>query len=181
MKRGVSAIEILMGIIFVVALLFVFFGDRKSSGPGIVVVDLHQVYQDLGRDLTDTQEMRKEQSALETRLQTLQENLRESISAKEKEFGENPTEEQTQLLSAMKKDAMLKVNQEMSRNRNTLQKYQTELIQEFRKEVKPIAEKIGTMQGATTVLIASPEVVLSCDPAILITDEVVEAMQQPLQ
>jgi Skp family chaperone for outer membrane proteins len=181
MKRGVSAIEILLGIIFVAALLFVFFGNLQSRGPGIVVVDLHRVYQDLGRDLTDMQEMRKEQSALETRLQSLRENLRESISAKEKEFGENPTEEQKKLLSAMKKDAVLKVNQEISRNRNALQKYQTELIQEFRKEVKPIAEEIGAKQGATTVLVASPEVILSCDPSILITDEVVEAMQQPLQ
>ena len=86
MKRGLSAIEILMGIIFIAAAFFVFYESRKSSDSGIVVVDLHQVYQNLGRDLTDAQEMRKEQSALEARRQSLLKNLEESISAKKKEF-----------------------------------------------------------------------------------------------
>ena len=31
MKRGLSAIEILMGIVFIVAVFFVFYGDGKSG------------------------------------------------------------------------------------------------------------------------------------------------------
>ena len=63
-------------------------GMENRGDPVIVVVDLNQVYQDLGRDLTDAQEMRKEQSALEVRRQSLLVNLEESIEAKKKEFGE---------------------------------------------------------------------------------------------
>ena len=142
MKRGLSAIEILMGIVFIVAVFFVFYGSRKSSDSGIGVVDMHQVYQDLGRDLTDAQAMRKERSALEARRQSLIENLEESISAKKKEFGENPTEEQSKLLAAIQQDAALKMNQEMGKIRVSLQKYQTDLITEFRKEVKLVVDVI---------------------------------------
>ena len=180
MKRGLSAIEILMGIVFIVAVFFVFYGSRKSSDPGIVVVDLHQVYQDLGRDLTDAQEMRKEQSALEVRRQSLLVNLEESIEAKKKEFGENPTEEQSKLLAAIQQDAMLKVNQEMGKNRASLQKYQTDLITEFRKEVKEVVDVIMKERNVDIVMIADPAV-LSVTSSRNITNEVTEAMQLPLQ
>jgi len=176
MKRGLSAIEILMGIVFIVAVFFVFYGDGKSGDPVIVVVDLHQVYQDLGRDLTDAQEMRKEQSALEVRRQSLLVNLEESIEAKKKEFGESPSEEQNKLLAAMQQDAAIKMNQEIGKNRASLQKYQSDLITEFRKEVKSVVDVIMKERDVDIVMIADPavlSVISSCD----ITNEVTEAMQ----
>ena len=176
MKRGLSAIEILMGIVFIVAVFFVFYGDGKSGDPVIVVVDLHQVYQDLGRDLTDAQEMRKEQSALEVRRQSLLVNLEESIEAKKKEFGESPSEEQNKLLAAMQQDAAIKMNQEIGKSRASLQKYQSDLITEFRKEVKSVVDVIMKERDVDIVMIADPavlSVISSCD----ITNEVTEAMQ----
>ena len=176
MKRGLSAIEILMGIVFIVAVFFVFYGDGKSGDPVIVVVDLNQVYQDLGRDLTDAQEMRKEQSALEVRRQSLLVNLEESIEAKKKEFGESPSEEQNKLLAAMQQDAAIKMNQEIGKSRASLQKYQSDLITEFRKEVKSVVDVIMKERDVDIVMIADPavlSVISSCD----ITNEVTEAMQ----
>jgi len=176
MKRGLSAIEILMGIVFIVAVFFVFYGDGKSGDPVIVVVDLNQVYQDLGRDLTDAQEMRKEQSALEVRRQSLLVNLEESIEAKKKEFGESPSEEQNKLLAAMQQDAAIKMNQEIGKSRASLQKYQSDLITEFRKEVKSVVDVIMKERDVDIVIIADPAV-LSVISSRNITNEVTDAMQ----
>ena len=52
-----------------------------------------------------------------------------------------------------------------------------QLRDQFRRAIKPIADEIAAEKGATLVLIASPEVILTVDSSVFITDEVVQKMQ----
>ena len=182
MRHGRSAFEILLVLISVVAIaLFLYgtFGSKKqSTGSAILVVDSHQVYKDLGRDLADLQTRQKEKKRLEDQLKAAQQQVQEEIAAKEAEFGENPTEEQKQLLAAIKRDAAVKMQGEISRVQRTLTKMERQFRDQFRRTIKPIADEIAAEKGATLVLSASPEVLLTVDSSILITDEVVKKMQE---
>ena len=121
--------------------------------------------------------MQKEKRRLEDQLKAAQQQVQEEIAAKEAEFGENPTEEQNQLLAAMNRDAAMKMQGEISRMQRTLTKMERQLRDQFRRAIKPIADEIAAEKGATLVLIASPEVILTVDSSVFITDEVVQKMQ----
>ena len=180
MRHGRSGFEILLVIVSIVAIaLFLYgtFGKKKGAENKILVVESHKVYVDLGRDLADLQTMQKEKRRLEDQLKAAQQQVQEEIAAKEAEFGENPTEEQNQLLAAMNRDAAVKMQGEISRVQRTLTKMERQLRDQFRRTIKPIADEIAAEKGATLVLIASPEVFLTVDSSILITDEVVKKMQ----
>ena len=76
----------------------------------------------------------------------------------------------------MQQDAMLKVNQEMEKNRASLQKYHTNLVTKFRKEAKAVVDVIMKENNVDVVVIADPAV-LSVTSSRNITNKVTEAMQ----
>ena len=182
MRHGRSAFEILLVLISVVAIaLFLYgtFGSKKqSTGSATLVVDSHQVYKDLGRDLSDLQARQQEATRLEDQLKGVQQEIAEEITAKKVELGESPTEEQLEVLVAMERDAAVRMNAEIAKSKQALAKLDRQLRQQFRNAIKPIADAIAAEKGASLVLIASPEVILSVDQSVLITDAVVRAMQE---
>ena len=99
------------------------------------------------------------------------------MNAKKTEFGENPTEEQVEVLTAMERDATVRMQGEIAKSQQSLTKLDRQLRQQFRNAMKPVADKIAAERGASLVLIASPEVILSVDPIVFITDDVVRMMQ----
>jgi Skp family chaperone for outer membrane proteins len=182
MKRGLGTIEVLMIIAFLgaIALFFYsnYYGKTKSSGGDILIVDMHQVHRDLGRHITDMQQQQQDKSRMEVNLKILQAEVSAAIAARKQEFGENPTEEQKVLLAAVERDAVEKINAEITKYQQFLVKLERERRQKFRAEVKAVVDVIQAEKGASIVLIASPEVLLSCNHANFITDEVVDAMQR---
>ncbi|MBC20430.1 MAG: hypothetical protein CMJ74_09255 [Planctomycetaceae bacterium] len=182
MRNGRSAFEILLVLISVVAIVLFLYGtfgrDKSAAGNGILVVDSHQVYKDLGRDLVDLQARQQAKTQLETQLKNVQAEIREEMDAKKTEFGENPTEEQVEILTAMERDATVRMQGEIAKSQQSLTKLDMQLRQQFRNAMKPIADKIAAERGASIVLIASPEVILSVDQSAFITDTVVRAMQE---
>jgi len=181
MRYGRSAFEILLIIVSLTAIgLFLYgtFGRKgRAAQNAILVVDSHQVYQDLGRDLADLQDRQQEKTRLETQLKNVQSQITEEMNAKKTEFGENPTEEQLEVLTAMERDATVRMQGEIAKSQQSLTKLDRQLRQQFRNAMKPVADKIAAERGASLVLIASPEVILSVDPIVFITDDVVRMMQ----
>ena len=180
MRHGRSGFEILLVVVSLTAIgLFLYgtFGNKKGSANKILVVDSHQVYVDLGRDLADLQTRQKEKKRLEDQLKAVQQQVTDEIAAKEAEFGDNPTEEQTKLLVAMKQDAAVRMQGQISKSQQSLAKLDRQLRAQFRDAIKPIADEIAAQKGASLVLIASPDVILTVDSSVFITDEVVQEMQ----
>ena len=182
MRHGRSAFEILLVLISVVAIVLFLYGtfgsDKGAAGNGILVVDAHQVYKDLGRDLVDLQARQQAKTRLETQLKNVQAEISEEMGAKKTEFGENPTKEQLEILTAMERDATVRMQGEIAKSQQSLTKLDMQLRQQFRNAMKPVADKIAAERGASLVLIASPEVILSVDQSSFITDAVVRAMQE---
>ena len=182
MRHGRSAFEILLVLVSVVAIALFLYGtfgsDNGAKGNTILVVDSHQVYKDLGRDLTDLQARQQEKTRLEAKLKNVQAEIAEEMDAKKAEFGENPTEEQLEILTAMERDATVRMQGEIAKSQQSLAIQDRQLRQQFRNAIKPIADAIAAEKGASLVLIASPEVILSADQSVFITDAVVRAMQE---
>ena len=181
MRYGRSAFEILLIIVSLTAIgLFLygtFGGKGRAARNAILVVDSHQVYRDLGRDLADLQTRQEKARQLESVLKKVRAEITAEITAKEAEFGESPSEDQTEMLVAMERDASVRMNAEIAKSQQALTKLDRQLRTQFRNEIKPIADEIAAAKGASLVLIASPEVILSVDPTVFITDDVVRAMQ----
>ena len=76
----------------------------------------------------------------------------------------------------MQQDAAIKMNQEIGKHRASLQKYQSDLITEFRKEVKLVVDAIMKERNVDIVMIADPAV-LSVISSHNITHEVTDDMQ----
>ena len=182
MRHGRSAFEILLVLISVVAIVLFLYGtfgrSNGASQNGILVVDSHQVYKDLGRDLADLQTRQQEKTRLETQLKNVQSQITEEMGAKKTEFGENPTEEQLEILTAMERDAAVRMQGEIAKSQQSMTKLEMQLRQQFRNDMKPVADKIAAERGASLVLIASPDVILSVDQSAFITDAVVRGMQE---
>ena len=70
------------------------------------------------------------------------------------------------------------MNAEISKSKQALAKLDRQLRQQFRNAIKPVADVIAAEKGASLVLIASPEFILSVDQSVFITDAVVQAMQE---
>ena len=180
MRNGRSGFDILIVLVSVTAIaLFIYgyFVDKQGPANEILVIDPDQVKRDLGRDLADLQAIQKEKRRLEDQLKSTQQQVQQEIAAKEAEFGDTPTEEQRQLLAAMKQDAAVKMQAEISRVQQSLTKRERQLYLQFRNEIQPIAEEIKAERGASVVLIASPNFILTVDSSVFITDEVVKRMQ----
>ena len=90
MRHGRSAFEILLVLVSVVAIALFLYGtfgsDNGAKGNTILVVDSHQVYKDLGRDLTDLQARQQEKTRLEAKLKNVQAEIAEEMDAKKAEF-----------------------------------------------------------------------------------------------
>ena len=78
----------------------------------------------------------------------------------------------------MERDATIRMQGEIAKSQQSLTKLERQLRQQFRNAMKPVADRIAAEKGASLVLIASPDLILSVDQSVFITDAVVRAMQE---
>ncbi|MBW3538961.1 MAG: OmpH family outer membrane protein [Planctomycetes bacterium] len=139
---------------------------------GVAVIDLDAVLKRLGREPELNEQLELKRKLVNDGVAQLQKQLVEEFLAKQKEIGENPTDEQKRELATMYQrfqsqefDAKRKAQQEVAEYRNTL-------VQKFREEVKPVAREAAAAKGLSVVL-TKIDIVYVHDPAVDITDEVV--------
>lgn len=123
-----------------------------KSGPDTVVVDVVAVAKALGRDDTFREQMQAVNQKLNEQLQEIQKNLQEQVNAKKAEFGEEPTEEQTKQLRALTQAANQRLNQARFLAQQRQAQVSAALGNQFRDEIKPIAEEIAKGLGASVAV-----------------------------
>jgi len=147
-----------------------------ETGPDTVVVDVVAVAKALGRDDVFREQMQQVNQRLNEQLQEIQKNLQEQVNAKKAEFGEEPTEEQTQQLQQLAAAA----NQRLAQARFVAQQRQTQvsgaLGNQFRDEIKPIAEKIAGEMGAS-IAVMNTNNLLWYDTESDITGKVIDQLR----
>lgn len=146
-----------------------------SVGGGLAVIDLDQVAKEIGRntEINDSWQVRK--NALDQALLKLQNNFNEQIQAKKAEFGETPTDEQKQQLANMQRDGQNKLVQAGRKAQADLEQYRQQMVARFRDEVRPYAKKVAADKGLAIVIPKNEGFLLSIDPAVDITNDVIAA------
>ncbi len=150
-----------------------------AAGPSVgavAVIDLDAVARRLGRDSQVAAAMKQRETSLNQQLQVVRASYLKQIGEKQQEFGGTPTAEQTQMVTAMQKQATVNFNGARSRAQNDLSQHRTALIAQFRDEVRPIAREVARQQGLSIIVTKNDGVVFDYDSGVDITDAVVQQM-----
>ena len=146
-----------------------------SAAPVVAVVNLDQVADALGR-----------KQAMETRLQEVDKELRQEITAKvrdirgelqsaQKAAGAEPNAEKQNELRRLAAEARQRLQRVEIEAGRKAQATSLGLIRDFRSEVAPVAQRIAAGKGAKVAL-ATNEFLLWSDSSVDITQDVIEQM-----
>ena len=160
-------------------------GCGQTSGPaaaspqgGMAVVDLDKVAAETGRDRQLAQSLEMAQSSLNQQLARKVESAREQLDAKKKGFGSSPTEDEQKEFSLMQRSAETQLTQIKNQALAEYEQYKQIQIAKFRAELKPITQEIATKRGLSIVIPKNEGLLLSVDPGVDITDEVVKVLKE---
>ncbi len=148
------------------------------QNPEIVIVDIQKVYTELGEDIEFQKQMRRQESRLRQNLESLRIELGSSLALRTKQLGDNPSEEDKKILEAIKNDMQKQIDQQSAMLRSGVQSYKGKLLHEMRTKVKRVANQIAMKRGASVILLANQDLLLSCDASKSITEDVVAQMQK---
>jgi Skp family chaperone for outer membrane proteins len=153
---------------------------QMSSTPrgGIAVVDLVKVAAETGRGRILSESLDLKKNALNEVYRQKLNEAKTKLEAQKKKFGEEPTDEQKTQLSQFERNAITVLNQLQSNVNVDYQKYEQEQMYSFRSEVKPVAQEIAAKRGMAIVIPKNEGLLLSVDPGVDITDEVIKAMRE---
>ena len=154
----------------------------ESRLSGVAVVDLDEVARQLGKDVKLVAAIKQGQESLNQQLRALQLSLREKYqqAARESEVrpagGEVPKESQEVQLANLERQLNLQLNQARHSAQVELKTHQQRLIQQFRDEIKPVAQRVAAKRGLGVVMTKNDSLLLTFDNAHEITAEVVETL-----
>jgi Skp family chaperone for outer membrane proteins len=183
MQRRVATGLVAVGLTALVALMGTGCEQRASSsdsgasgGSRTAVVDLNAVAKALGRDEAIQQQLQSATQQLNQQLVQAAQQMQEDLQKKQEELGEDASEEQLNELKQRFARAQRNVQVNKAKAELVQRKAKAKLVQQFREEVKPIAQRIAKEQGADVVVVANNEV-LWFDPGSDITGEVIAEMR----
>lgn len=160
-------------------------GCGQTSGPaaassrgGMAVVDLDKVAAETGRDRQLAQSLELAQNTLNQGYAKTVESAKDQLTAKKKGFGSAPSEEELKELSQMERSAVTQLTQIQNKARAEFEQYKQMQIAKFRAELKPITQEIATKRGLSIVIPKNEGLLLSVDPGVDITDEVVKVLRE---
>jgi Skp family chaperone for outer membrane proteins len=156
------------------ALLLAGCDQQQPVTSPIAVLDLAAVAEATGEDKAIREKAEAAREGLGTQLQELAASMDKQLAAEREKIGVKPKAEDAQRLQEMTMQARQQINNAQQQAQNEASQIEAQLVEEFRKKVDPLAEKIAREKGAKALL-AVDSYLFWHDPAIDITDQVVEA------
>jgi Skp family chaperone for outer membrane proteins len=160
-------------------------GCGQVSGPasastrgGMAVVDLDKVAAETGRDRQLAQSLELAQNSLNQAYAKNVESAREQLTAKKKGLGSTPSDDEQKEFNLMQRSAETQLMQIQNKAKADYEQYKQIQIAKFRAELKPITQEIATKRGLSIVIPKNEGLLLSVDPGVDITDEVVKALKE---
>jgi Skp family chaperone for outer membrane proteins len=144
----------------------------------MAVVDLDKVAAETGRDRQLAQSLELAQNSLNQSYQKTVESAKEQLNAKKKAQGSSPSEEEQKEFSQMERSAVTQLTQIQNKARAEFEQYKQVQIAKFRAELKPITQEIASKRGLSIVIPKNEGLLLSVDPGVDITDEVVKVLRE---
>lgn len=161
-------------------------GSPANAASGVAVIDLDAVAQKLGRDVQMANSIQQQAGSLNEQLKQYQVTLRGQFEEKKSQCEARPpaTEEEQQRQQAELQlyDRQLgsQLIQAKQKAQQHLNSRRLRLIQQFRDEVKPVAQEVAAELGLHVVVTKNDSVVYSFDPHADITDRVVARMRSAI-
>ncbi|MEX2670505.1 MAG: OmpH family outer membrane protein [Phycisphaeraceae bacterium] len=131
---------------------------QQQLATTAAVVDLDAVAKAIGKDTEITEQIEAAVQQMNERLRTAAQEMQEQLEAEQEKLGDDPTEEQVARLRQMAAKAQQNVQNNRSAAQLRRNQVRTQLIQQFREEARPIAEKVAKASGANVVLLANDNV-----------------------
>lgn len=150
--------------------------SAKVAG-GLAVIDLDYVAKTIGRteEISDALKVRK--NALDQALAQVQAQAKDKLQQEQQAAGEQPTDEQKQKLAAFERKLNSELLQIARKAQADLETYRATLLTQFRTEVRPLAQQVAAEKGLGVVIPKNEGFLLSVDPGVDITAEVIKAYQ----
>ena len=150
-------------------------GNRQSVS-GVAVIDVDQVARRIGRYDSIIASVGNKEKSLNRQLAAIQESYKRKVDDKDREIGTQPTQEQTEELAALSRELGSKLRAAQADAQEDLTSYRAELINGFRREIKPIAQRVAEQRGMNVVVSFNENVVFSYNSSADITKEVAQQL-----
>jgi len=153
-------------------------GGAAAPAGGIAVVDLNEIARGLGRDQQMQQAVSQLHEELQGQLARMKDDLNAQWQAKSQEYGANPTPEQQAELERLAENMRRHAVAQQAKVQPVLVGETQQLVRRLREEVKPYARDIAKARGLTMVVPKNENWLLTFDPSVDITADVVDAMKK---
>ncbi|MEK6260561.1 MAG: OmpH family outer membrane protein [Planctomycetota bacterium] len=156
------------------------FGGSSASTMrgGLAVVDLDKVAAETGKNIQMKEIFQVQENSVKQQLANAQVSANSQLDEKKKEFGDAPTDEQKKELAQFHYNATNILSKLQNQAGTKLGQYRQDQIAKFRTEIKPIAQEIAAKRGLSVVIPKNDGLLLSVDPGIDITEEVIKAYRE---
>ncbi len=143
----------------------------------VAIVDLDEIARRIGRANEMDAAVVEKQGEINAELGNLQAGYVKQFEAQREKVGEGATDEEQQKLATYGAELDQKFNMARQQRSGELAKYRQSLIQQFRDDVKPIAQSIAAERGMTIVVTKNDTVIYAYEQDCDITDAVASKMQ----
>lgn len=157
------------------------FGSSSSSRGGIAVVDLDRVAAETNKTFEMKEQYELQENSYKQALLKGQAELTAQLKAKVedlKEKGEEATDDAKRQVGQFQLDANRALAQAQNAAGSKLGQYKQEQIAKFRAELKPILQETAAKRGMAIVIPKNDGLLLSVDPGVDITDDVIKAYRE---
>lgn len=149
---------------------------QETAPTNAAVVDLDAVAKAIGKDEEISEQIDAAVQQINERLVEAAQQMQQQLQEEREALGDDPDEEQVARLRQM----ALQARQNVQNNRTLAElrrdEVRKELIQQFREEARPVAERVAKERGANVVLLANDNV-LWYEAAADITGAVITEMR----
>lgn len=142
----------------------------------VAVIDLERVAEETGLQTQINTQLEELRLNLQNELTKVQGGLTAQLTEKQESFGEKPTEEQQQELTALFNAAKQQLNSAQLEAQTALQRQRSNLVGQLYEAVRPYAKKLADERGVDMVLRRQDLLIFDYDPSLDITDEVIDAL-----
>ena len=152
----------------------------SSSRGGIAVVDLDKVAAETGKSLEMREALQAQESAYKRELVTFQNMAETELQSRLKDIkekGDEAPEESKREFMQIRQNASNILAQAQNKAGAQLGQLQQIQVAKFRADLKPIIQEAAAKRGLSVVIPKNEGLLLTVDPGVDITDEVIKAYQ----
>ncbi len=147
--------------------------SKSQQTGGVAVLDMDEVALHMGQVEVITNNVQRREQFYDQELAKLKQDYRDQVSREQANLGVQPDSAQ---IAQLRQQLDTQFQGEVRGARGAVQTYQTQMVNEFRDLVRPIAQQVATDQGLS-IVISKNDLLFTFDDSVDITDEVIERLK----